>query len=198
MTNPPVATREYLAPPVTEVGVIGWLRGNLFNSWFNSLLTIAVLLLLWQLVPPFFSWAFREPPRGRFDKGFGDHRPPRLGVLLRALGSKPSFWLISLGASFSSMMGYGVFFWLPSFLVRSYGLTLLDASLFYGAVLLIGGLAGALLFALVYPALEPALIARANFGEVTLESLLGIKRAGANAILTYYAKDAARWLAETG
>ena len=58
MTNPPVSTREYLKPPVTEVGVIGWLRGNLFNSWFNSLLTVAVLLLLWQLVPPFFSWAF--------------------------------------------------------------------------------------------------------------------------------------------
>ena len=31
---------------------------------------------------------------------------------------------------------------------------------------------------------------------VVLESLLGIKRAGANAILTYFAKDAARWLAE--
>ena len=58
MTNPPVATREYLKPPVTEVGVLGWLRGNLFNSWFNSLLTVAVLLLLWQLVPPFFGWAF--------------------------------------------------------------------------------------------------------------------------------------------
>jgi len=58
MTNPPVSTREYLKPPITEVGVIGWLRGNLFNSWFNSLLTIAVLLLLWQIVPPFFSWAF--------------------------------------------------------------------------------------------------------------------------------------------
>ncbi len=58
MTNPPVSTREYLKPPITEVGVIGWLRGNLFNSWFNSLLTIAVLLLLWQVVPPFFSWAF--------------------------------------------------------------------------------------------------------------------------------------------
>ena len=58
MTNPPESTREYLKPPITEVGVIGWLRGNLFNSWFNSLLTIAVLLLLWQIVPPFFSWAF--------------------------------------------------------------------------------------------------------------------------------------------
>ena len=32
---------------------------------------------------------------------------------------------------------------------------------------------------------------------VVLESLLGIKRAGASAILTYFAKDAARWLAET-
>ena len=40
------------------------------------------------------------------------------------------------------MMGYGVFFWLPSFFVRSYNLTLLNASLFYGAVLLIGGVAG--------------------------------------------------------
>lgn len=32
---------------------------------------------------------------------------------------------------------------------------------------------------------------------VVLESLLGIKRAGAVAILTYFAKDAARWLAES-
>ena len=32
--------------------------------------------------------------------------------------------------------------------------------------------------------------------SVVLEALLGIKRAGANAILTYYAIDAARWLAE--
>lgn len=31
---------------------------------------------------------------------------------------------------------------------------------------------------------------------VALESLMGIKRAGADLILTYYAKDAARWLAE--
>ena len=29
-----------LPPPLTEVGVIGWMRGNLFSSWFNSLLTV--------------------------------------------------------------------------------------------------------------------------------------------------------------
>jgi porphobilinogen synthase len=33
--------------------------------------------------------------------------------------------------------------------------------------------------------------------QVALESLLSIKRAGADLILTYYAKDAARWLRET-
>jgi porphobilinogen synthase len=32
--------------------------------------------------------------------------------------------------------------------------------------------------------------------KTVLESLLCIKRAGANAILTYFALDAARWLAE--
>jgi general L-amino acid transport system permease protein len=51
-------TREYLKPPVTEVGVIGWLHGNLFNTWYNSLLTILFGMLLWQVVPPFISWAF--------------------------------------------------------------------------------------------------------------------------------------------
>ena len=36
-----------------------------------------------------------------------------------------------------------------------------------------------------------------NERAVVLEALLGIKRAGADAILTYYAIDAAHWLAET-
>ena len=35
-----------------------------------------------------------------------------------------------------------------------------------------------------------------NERETVLESLLGIKRAGASGILTYFAIDAARWLSE--
>lgn len=59
MNNPSTtATREYLKPPVSEVGVLGWLRSNLFNTWYNSLLTVMVMLVLWQLIPPIFSWAF--------------------------------------------------------------------------------------------------------------------------------------------
>ena len=49
---------EELKPPVTSVGVIGWVKANLFNGWFNSLLTILTLYLLWKVVPPFVRWAF--------------------------------------------------------------------------------------------------------------------------------------------
>ncbi|MGM0382781.1 MAG: amino acid ABC transporter permease [Thermodesulfobacteriota bacterium] len=51
---------EELKPPLTEGGIIGWVRNNLFNSWFNSTLTILTLLLLWKIVPPLFEWAFLD------------------------------------------------------------------------------------------------------------------------------------------
>ena len=54
--NPPPEGegRNVLPPPITEVGVIGWMRGNLFSSWFNTVLTfvsaaIIVLALLYGL-----------------------------------------------------------------------------------------------------------------------------------------------------
>ena len=37
----PVVTEE-VRPPSTEVGVVGWLYHNLFNSKLNGLLTIIV------------------------------------------------------------------------------------------------------------------------------------------------------------
>ncbi|MDH4266983.1 MAG: ABC transporter permease subunit, partial [Deltaproteobacteria bacterium] len=49
---------EELRPPVTSIGVIGWVRNNLFNGVFNSILTIMTLFFLWKVVPPLFQWAF--------------------------------------------------------------------------------------------------------------------------------------------
>lgn len=49
---------EALKPPVTSVGVIGWIRYNLFKGWFNSLLTIITIYCLWVIVPPLIRWAF--------------------------------------------------------------------------------------------------------------------------------------------
>jgi general L-amino acid transport system permease protein len=51
---------EEMRPPVDQIGVIGWIRANLFNGWANSLLTLLVLWCLWQTVPPLVEWAFLD------------------------------------------------------------------------------------------------------------------------------------------
>jgi MFS transporter, Spinster family, sphingosine-1-phosphate transporter len=61
------------------------------------------------------------------------------------LAHKPPFWLLSVGAGCGSIMGYGLLFWLPSLLMRSLGLTLIEVSRLLGALLLIGGSAGIML-----------------------------------------------------
>ena len=45
------------APPITSVGLIGWLRANLFPSYLNTALTLLALALLWLFVPPLVDWA---------------------------------------------------------------------------------------------------------------------------------------------
>ncbi|MBI9082556.1 MAG: amino acid ABC transporter permease [Desulfobacterales bacterium] len=49
---------EKIRPPVSSIGAIGWIRQNLFNGWFNSLLTLVTLYVLGKTLPPFINWAF--------------------------------------------------------------------------------------------------------------------------------------------
>jgi MFS family permease len=121
---------------------IGIVFGGIIASLINWRYAFFFVGLAGIVLAPIFRMTIKEPPRGQFDAQRSDTKSASLKLIFSTLASKPSFWLLSLGASFSSMMGYGVFFWLPSFFVRSYGLTLLDASLFYGAILLVGGVAG--------------------------------------------------------
>lgn len=54
-------------PPVTRVGTIGWLRANLFNTWYNSLLTILILWLFYKAIPPFVDWAILDAVWGNVE-----------------------------------------------------------------------------------------------------------------------------------
>ena len=121
---------------------IGIVFGGIIASLINWRYAFFIVGVAGIIIAPIFRLTVKEPPRGQYDRQRSDTQAPGLKAILSTLLSKPSFWLLSLGASCSSMIGYGVFFWLPSFFVRSYHLSLLNASLFYGAVLLIGGLAG--------------------------------------------------------
>ena len=46
-----------LPAPSTNIGVLGWMRANLFSSWINTLLTLVGLYLIWLIVPPLIDWA---------------------------------------------------------------------------------------------------------------------------------------------
>lgn len=106
-------------------------------DWRTAFLVVGLAGLA---VAPLFRWAVPEPARDPAPvvqaAGVGT-----FGVLAR----KKSFWLLAFGASSSSMLGYGLAFWLPSLLTRSFGLDLPGVANFYGAVLLLGGTAGVLL-----------------------------------------------------
>ncbi|MDB5718226.1 MAG: hypothetical protein JWM38_1653 [Sphingomonas bacterium] len=90
------------------------------------------------VVAPIFRLLVKEPPRA---PGTAAGAGGVFGILAR----KRSFWLLSFGAASSSTIGYGLAFWMPSLLQRSFGMDLVGASRFFGALLLIGGVAGVLL-----------------------------------------------------
>jgi MFS family permease len=120
---------------------LGIVFGGVIASLIDWRFAFFVVGIAGILLAPVFRLLVKEPERGRYDQA-ASTTPPGIRTIFRTLAGKPSFWLLSFGASCSSMMGYGLFFWMPSFIVRSHGLTLLEASLFYGAILLIGGMAG--------------------------------------------------------
>jgi general L-amino acid transport system permease protein len=45
-----------LPPPRTEVGILGWVKHNLFSSPLNAAMTVLTIWLLWLLIPPLFGW----------------------------------------------------------------------------------------------------------------------------------------------
>ncbi len=45
-------------PPVSTVGIVGWIRANLFSSPTNTALTLLTIYFLYLVVPQLFEWAF--------------------------------------------------------------------------------------------------------------------------------------------
>src|SRR6056297_89891 len=43
-------------PPVTEAGAIKWVRENLFRGWFNTILTIVSLYIIFKIVSGAYPW----------------------------------------------------------------------------------------------------------------------------------------------
>ena len=117
----------------------GWIASHL--DWRSAFLIVGLAGLPAALLVKLFV---PEPVRGGFDnadRAASGTAPPFMTVVAR-LATTPSFWLLSFGAASGSILGYGLIFWLPSFFHRSFDLPLADVGLFYGSIVLVGGIAG--------------------------------------------------------
>jgi len=122
---------------------LGIVLGGYITSLMNWRVAFFIVGLAGLLMTPLLKLTVREPERGALDpKPAAAARAPTLLEVTAVLARKASFWGLSLGAASASMMGYGLFFWAPSFLVRSFHMSLLHASLSFGALVLVGGLIG--------------------------------------------------------
>lgn len=121
----------------------GVLAGGYVAAMVDWRAAFFVVGLCGILIAPLFRLVVRDRPKVAPS---GDaQEQARLRVVAGVLARKKAFWLLSFGAASSSMLGYGLAFWLPSLLQRSFALDLVETSWFIGAVLLIGGTIGVLL-----------------------------------------------------
>lgn len=106
-------------------------------DWRAAFLVMGVAGILFA---PVFKLVVRDRPRGDATTRLSD-----LFAVFPAIARKPTFWLLAFGASLSSLCGYGLAVWIPSVLMRSLDMTLIEAGQFMGSLLLVGGTAGVFL-----------------------------------------------------
>lgn len=134
-----LAVYSFGIPVGSAAGIFlgGWIASTI--DWRTAFIVVGLAGLA---LAPLFRLAVREPLRGRFDPPRAAPEAPPLGVVMRTLAAKPSFWLLSFGAGACSILGYGLIFWLPSFFARTFELELMQVSQFYGSIILVGGIIG--------------------------------------------------------
>ncbi|RBP79426.1 amino acid ABC transporter permease [Marinomonas rhizomae] len=57
-TGKPIEAREPAASQLSINRVVEWVKRNLFNSWFDSIITLLIILLLGTVLPKALDWLF--------------------------------------------------------------------------------------------------------------------------------------------
>lgn len=138
------AEKRARALSIYSLGIpLGSAAGVLFGGYVAALVDWRTAFIAVGIagiaIAPIFRLVVKEPTRT-----VPNSEAVPVGKVFPILAKKHAFWLLAFGAASSSTLGYGMAFWLPSLLQRSFGLDLIQTSQFYGAVLLLGGIAGVL------------------------------------------------------
>ena len=116
----------------------GTLIGAYLAAWIDWRAAFFAMGVAGILLAPIMLFVVRDKPRP--DTPAAERVP--LSRTFSIVARKPSFWLMALAASCSSLAGYGLALWTPSVLERSFGFGLIERGQFLAAIFLIGGTAG--------------------------------------------------------
>jgi len=117
---------------------LGTLLGAYLATWLSWRAAFFVMGGIGLVLAPFFRWVVRDKPRAATSL-------VRPSAAFAIVARRPAFWLLAFAASSSSLAGYGLAVWVPSVMMRSYGLDLIHTGWFVASLLLIGGTSGVLL-----------------------------------------------------
>lgn len=122
-------TAETIGPPRTSVGALGWLKRNLFSPWYNALITLVSLWLIYTIGGQTLQWALTA----RWEVITANMR-------LFMVGSFPPdqvwrVWLVVTLASFLAGMSGGIW----GLTVRNIALSLAATFGLFGVWSLAGG-----------------------------------------------------------
>jgi MFS family permease len=91
------------------------------------------------LLGALFFLTIREPKRGQLDAMAGEHKAS-FGEALSFLWRQRAAFHVIMGAGVCSLWGWGLVWWTPTFLLRTYGLSVGQAGALTGNIHLIGGI----------------------------------------------------------
>ncbi len=115
---------------------LGVVFGGLIAARVDWRIAFIILGAIGLVFAPVYKLGVRDP----------DHRSAEaqasVAAVFAIVARKPSFWLMAVAAGIGSLVAYGLAFWIPSFLARSFHLELVDRSLIFGGIQLVGGAAG--------------------------------------------------------
>ena len=116
---------------------LGVVFGGLIAAKVDWRMAFIVIGVAGVLFAPIYKMGVRDPGHGH-----AGAPPVPIGQVFAIIARKPAFWLMSFAAGTGSLISYGLAFWTPSFLARSFGIDLVERSLIFGAIQLVGGVAG--------------------------------------------------------
>jgi MFS family permease len=122
------------------VGILfGFLAGGWINEFFGWRVAFFVVGIPGVLLAIVMRMTVKEPPRGMAEGRASTAAQPSIGDTFRYLWAKRAFRHLAFGGALTAFVGYGVTSWMPSFLIRSHGMSTGEIGTWLGLILGIPG-----------------------------------------------------------